>query len=136
MQYSLQNIETAVDMIINQLAHTKVICFTAPMGAGKTTLIKAICKKLGVTDVISSPTFNIINTYGTLNHETIYHLDLYRIADEEELYQTGVEEVLYSNHICFVEWPQIASNILPETAIYVQIEIINESPRSLIIKKQ
>jgi len=103
----------------------KVFLFEAPMGAGKTTIIKALCKELGVTEPITSPTFSIVNEYIGQNGP-IYHFDFYRLKNEQEAYDLGYEEYFYSGNYCFVEWPQKISSLLPENAFHIQIELENE----------
>lgn len=134
MQYQLQNIAQAAAFILNQLGTATVLCFDAPMGSGKTTLIVEICKQLGITDTPSSPTFSIINKYENEAGKVVYHLDLYRIKDEEELLQAGVEEVLYSGDLCFVEWPQIANFVMPDNAQLVDVSMVSETERLINIK--
>ncbi len=135
LTYNITEIEAAARFVIAQTVASKHLCFDAQMGAGKTTLIKAICAVLGVVDVVSSPTFSIINTYATNQNETIFHLDLYRVADEEELIQAGVEDVLMSNKLCLIEWPKIAATMLLETALCVQINIVSEQIREVTVVK-
>lgn len=109
----------------------RVFLFDAPMGAGKTTFIKALCRELGVEENVSSPTFSIINEYHS-PIGPIYHFDFYRIKEEQEAYDMGYEEYFYSGSYCFVEWPQKISNILPEDALL--IEIVISGPESRIIR--
>lgn len=109
----------------------RVFLFDAPMGAGKTTFIKALCRELGVEENVSSPTFSIINEYHS-PIGPIYHFDFYRIKEEQEAYDMGYEEYFYSGNYCFVEWPQKISNILPEDALL--IEIVISGPESRIIR--
>jgi len=104
------------------------------MGSGKTTFIHALCDVKGVKDVVGSPTFSIINEYvfeenGVI--QKIYHIDLYRLKDEEEALRAGVEDCLYSDHICFVEWPEKAEDILPEETVHVAIRIVDEQTRQI-----
>ena len=104
----------------------KVILFEAPMGAGKTTIIKELCKRLGVTESITSPTFSIVNEY-IGESGPIYHFDFYRLKDEQEAYDLGYEEYFYSGNYCFVEWPQKINSLLPEDAFLIQIELVDQS---------
>lgn len=99
----------------------KIWTFSGELGAGKTTLIKSIAGRLGVTDSVSSPTFSIINEYETKEGDVIFHFDFYRLNDLPEVYDIGTEEYFESGNYCFVEWPQIAESLLPET--YLKIEI-------------
>lgn len=104
----------------------KVFLFEAPMGAGKTTIIKALCTELGATEPITSPTFSIVNEYQG-EEAPIYHFDFYRLKDEQEAYDLGYEEYFYSGNYCFVEWPQKISSLLPENAFLIQIELDDET---------
>lgn len=99
----------------------RIFAFYGQMGAGKTTFIKAICRELGVRDEALSPTFAIINEYHTLHGEPLYHFDFYRINRLEEVYDIGYEEYLFSGHYCFLEWPELMEELLPEEAVKVQI---------------
>src|ERR1035437_1284140 len=94
--------------IIEAIKNTKVVLFYGEMGSGKTTLIKEICKQLGVKGSISSPTYGLVNEYHTKDNDTIYHLDLYRIKNIEECLDMGIEEYIDSGNYCFIEWPEIA----------------------------
>jgi tRNA threonylcarbamoyladenosine biosynthesis protein TsaE len=127
--YTISTIDEleAVALHLSQLAATaKIFLFKGPMGAGKTTLIKAMCQKLGVKDEMSSPTFSLVNEYKASNG-LIYHFDLYRIEREEELFDLGYEEYFYSGYLCLVEWPEMAPSILPQTNVTVAIELHNAS---------
>jgi tRNA threonylcarbamoyladenosine biosynthesis protein TsaE len=115
---------------------TKVFLFYGEMGAGKTTIIEALCAAKGVKERMGSPTFSIINQYAyaeTGEESLIYHIDLYRLKDEEEIIQAGVEDCVYSGAICMVEWPQKAPHLFDETAAEVYIEPLNETQRSIKI---
>ena len=100
----------------------KVFAFYGKMGAGKTTFIKALCEVLGVKDVITSPTFAIINEYTDGNNNPIYHFDFYRIKKLEEVYDMGYEDYFYSGNLCLLEWPELVEDVLPENVIKVTIE--------------
>lgn len=117
--YSFNELDAAANWLKAQVAHTKIICFNAEMGAGKTTLIKAFCKQFGVTDPMNSPSFGIVNEYHGSNQTIIYHFDLYRIKNIEELYSIGFEEYLNSGKICLIEWPQIAEFFLNQESIAI-----------------
>jgi len=116
---------------------SKVMTFEGDLGAGKTTLISAVCKNLGVKDVVGSPTFSIINEYQFEEggrEFPVYHIDLYRLEDEEEAQQAGVEACLYSGHLCFVEWPQKVPSVLPEEIILVQLTAEGENMRRICVQ--
>jgi tRNA threonylcarbamoyladenosine biosynthesis protein TsaE len=107
------------------------------MGAGKTTIITALCKQKGVKDTISSPTFSIINEYrfrNNGNESLIYHLDLYRLNSMEEIIQAGVEDCIYSGEICFVEWPEKAPEFLNENTVHVFIDLVDSTTRQVKIE--
>ena len=108
------------DILCNDEA-VKCFAFYAPMGAGKTTFIKAICEELGCDDVITSPTFAIVNEYEVANFQLIYHFDLYRIKKTEELYDIGADDYFYSGNLCFIEWPEMAESALPDETIKITI---------------
>lgn len=132
--YHKNNIADAVHYVVQQIGDAKIILLEAPMGSGKTTLINALCKHFGVTDVTSSPTFSIINEYATYSGETLYHMDLYRIKDEEELLETGIEDALYSGNYCFIEWPEMAKNLLLEKYCVVTLKMVSEEEREVEVK--
>lgn len=114
----------------------KVFAFHGPMGAGKTTLIEALCREKGVKNAMGSPTFSIINEYAFQEgggEKLIYHIDLYRLRDEQEIVQTGVEDCIYSNEICFVEWPDKAPGLFDQNTVHVFIEPAGELTRTVKI---
>ncbi|HUM65397.1 MAG TPA: tRNA (adenosine(37)-N6)-threonylcarbamoyltransferase complex ATPase subunit type 1 TsaE [Chitinophagaceae bacterium] len=133
--FSLENISESATMFWKSVGDAKVFAFHGNMGAGKTTFIHALCDVKGVKDVVGSPTFSIINEYIYSNGEAgkIFHIDMYRLKDEEEAIQAGVEDCLYSDHICFVEWPDRAPGIFPEDTIHVFIDTLESSERKLRI---
>ena len=131
LKYSLTDLAQAAKFVIEQ-SNTKTLLFYGNMGAGKTTLIKEICKQLGVNDRVSSPTFSIVNEYEAEN-DIIYHFDLYRMEDEEEGYQVGFEEYIDSGHWIFIEWPERLEKLLPQKANKVVINILNQDNRVLEI---
>ena len=116
---NLDNIRAAAREFIQNMGDAHVFAFYGKMGAGKTTFVKAICEELGVEDVITSPTFAIINEYE--GDETIYHFDFYRIKKLEEVYDMGYEDYFYSGALCFIEWPELIEEILPDDAVRVSI---------------
>lgn len=117
---SPETIHEAAKEFVAAMGDANVFAFYGNMGAGKTTFIKAICEELGVDDVITSPTFAIVNEY-TGRDTTIYHFDFYRIKKMEEVYDMGYEDYIYSNAICFMEWPELIEPLLPEDVVKVNI---------------
>jgi tRNA threonylcarbamoyladenosine biosynthesis protein TsaE len=108
---------------ITYINNKTVFAFEGNMGVGKTTFIKAICKELGVKDVINSPTFSIINEYKNyIGEKSIYHFDFYRISEINEAKEIGIEDYLYSGALCFIEWPEIIKKLLPENTVYINIK--------------
>ena len=108
-----------------------VIAFYGKMGAGKTTFIKAICEELGVEDVITSPTFAIVNEYSLPSQEALYHFDFYRIKKLEDVYDMGYEDYFYSGNLCLIEWPELIEELLPEDALRVTIEEQPDGSRTI-----
>jgi len=133
VNFTLDTIDAAAKQFLSIISNSKVIALYGAMGAGKTTFVHAVCEALGVKDAIGSPTFSIINQYQSQAGETIYHIDLYRLKDEEEAVQSGVEDCLYSGNYCFVEWPEKAVSIFPESTLHVRIALVNNHTRKLII---
>lgn len=130
--YSLSEIETVATNLLLHLT-SKVILVNGEMGAGKTTMIKALCKALNSPDLVSSPTFSLINEYRTANNEPLYHFDCYRIESEEEAYDFGAEEYLHSGHLCFIEWSENIASLLPEESNALMIEKIDATTRKITL---
>lgn len=130
--FSLDSIQVVAAKFLANLVQPATIALHGDMGAGKTTFVHALCIQLGVQDVVSSPTFSIINQYTTHSNITVYHIDLYRLKDEEEAIQAGVEDCLYSGSYCFVEWPEKTPNLLPPNTIHLYISTININTRKLV----
>ena len=131
---SLDELSSFAQIFWQQAGDTKVFLFFGEMGAGKTTLIEALCLARGVKERMGSPTFSIINQYSYADggeEKTIYHIDLYRLKDEEEIIQAGVEDCVYSGAICMIEWPQKAPGLFDETVAEVHIEPLNETQRRI-----
>lgn len=129
--YSLQDLEAVAQYILKE-SHSKILLFNGEMGVGKTTLIKTLVKMLGSTDSISSPTYSLVNEYKIPNH-SIFHFDLYRIEDEEELYNFGIEDYLSDQHWIFVEWPEILLPLIQSNYTALQLETTNTSKRKLTL---
>lgn len=130
--FSIDNIHNAAKTFINNMGTGKVFAFYGKMGAGKTTFIKAVCEELGVTDVITSPTFAIVNEYRSdTTGELIYHFDFYRIKKLEEVYDMGYEDYFYSGALCFLEWPELIEELLPSDAVKVTISETDNGDRMI-----
>ncbi len=135
MNFTIKNIdelESISQEIINLSEKNSVFCFYGNLGAGKTTLIKKICKTLHVSDSISSPTYPIINEYHYPNG-IIYHIDLYRLNSIEEALNIGLEEYLYSGNLCFIEWPDNFKSIIPDKHINIFIRKLEDESRTIEI---
>lgn len=122
---SLDEIGEAAQKFIDAMGDNRIFAFYGKMGAGKTTFIKAVCEALGVTDVINSPTFAIVNEYVDGEGELIYHFDFYRIKKEQEVLDIGYEDYVYSGNLCLMEWPELVEDLLPEET--VKVTIVEES---------
>ena len=131
---SLDEIEKAAAEFLPCLKYSRVVAFYGEMGAGKTTFIKALCACLGVTDMVNSPTFSIINEYFTSKRELIYHLDLYRLRNPEELLDIGYEDYLQSGNYLFIEWPEKAESLLSPECILARISRNSDESRRLNIE--
>ena len=127
----ISDINSVAKAFVKEMSDKNVFAFYGEMGAGKTTFIKEICKVLGVTETIASPTFAIINEYKRGDGNPIYHFDFYRIKNMEEAYDFGYEDYFYSGHLCFIEWPELVEPLLPEDVVKVQI-IIDDNHQRLI----
>lgn len=130
----LHDLPQAAGVVINNVGNSKLWCFYGEMGAGKTTLIKEVCKQLGVIDEISSPTYSLVNEYKTTFGQIIYHFDFYRIRNIEEVYDIGYEDYFYSNNICLIEWPENIEELLKNTdALTISILKNNNGSRQIKI---
>jgi len=133
IDYSIDEIRSIAAQCIEIINGRKVIVFHGPIGSGKTTLIHAICDEKNVTSPVSSPTFALINEYDS-PEGSIFHIDLYRINDEEEAVRAGVEDCLYSGKTCLVEWPEKAPSMFPEGTVHFFIEPLGDQKRRLVIQ--
>ncbi|MEN8812277.1 MAG: tRNA (adenosine(37)-N6)-threonylcarbamoyltransferase complex ATPase subunit type 1 TsaE, partial [Candidatus Arcticimaribacter sp.] len=129
---SLSEIDEVAKELLPQI-NSNIVLLNGEMGAGKTTLIKALCKALKCPDVVSSPTFSLINEYRTVDHKPLYHFDCYRIENEEEAYDFGAEEYLYSGHLCLIEWSENIQSLLPENCSSVTLEKVDSTTRKITL---
>ena len=130
----LGQIKKAAREFVGQLGQHTVFAFYGKMGAGKTTFIKSICEELGMKDVITSPTFAIVNEYTAQpDGQTIYHFDFYRIKKLEEVYDMGYEDYFYSGSLCFIEWPELIEELLPDDAVCVNIAEAPDGSRTVTL---
>ena len=131
---SLEQIHEAAREFISAMGDNTVFALYGKMGAGKTTFVKALCEELGVSDVITSPTFAIVNEYRSdEGGELIYHFDFYRIKKLSEVYDRGYEDYFYSGALCFIEWPELVEELLPGDAVKVTIEELEDGTRKIVI---
>ena len=132
---SLEHIHEAAREFIAAMGDNTVFALYGKMGAGKTTFIKALCQELGVEDVVTSPTFAVINEYRSdIAGELIYHFDFYRIKKLEEVYDMGYEDYFYRGALCFIEWPELVEELLPGNTIKVTIEELEDGSRKLTME--
>ncbi len=133
MEITIENTEglaAAARQFVEAMGERRIFAFYGKMGAGKTTFIKAICEALGVEDVVTSPTFAIVNEYGADGaFDRVYHFDFYRIKNLREAYDIGCEEYFYSGCPCFIEWPELVEELLPENTVNVSIEVRDNESR-------
>jgi tRNA threonylcarbamoyladenosine biosynthesis protein TsaE len=119
--------------ILEYTSGKKLLAFYGPMGAGKTTIIKAVCKILGAEDIVTSPTFTLVNEYRTTTGEVLYHIDFYRINKKEEVLDLGIEEYFNSGYYCLMEWPELIGEILPPETVIIKITVDKKEHRVLEI---
>lgn len=131
IQYNIEQVETVAKQVL-EAATSKIILFEGDMGVGKTTLIKTLVGLLGSEDLVSSPTFSLVNEYKGIN-DNIFHFDLYRVDDEEELYNFGIETYIYSDDYVFVEWPNLLKPLLQDQFTTINIKLSENSTRELTL---
>ena len=136
-KYKLNEIDKVSDIIISELDKTNIVLFNGEIGSGKTTIIKSILEKMGVSENITSPTFSIVNEY-LLKQDNIYHFDLYRVKSVDELNQIGFEDYIYSDNLCFIEWPKLVLKYFFSCYLLINLKFIDKKTREfeLIIKNQ
>jgi len=130
---ALSDLKEIARQVVEQLGKFKVWLFYGEMGSGKTTLIKEICKAVGVVDTMSSPTFSIVNEYETADRIKVFHFDFYRIKNEAEAYNIGTDEYFYSGSPCFMEWPENIPSLIPPQHAEVAIQVENRALRTIVI---
>ena len=130
--FSIEQLESVAQQIITEQP-PKVILFHGEMGVGKTTLIKQLCKILGVTAATSSPTFSLVNEYETVTNQTVYHFDFYRLKNEMEALDMGADDYFYSGNWCFIEWAEKIPNLIPEEHAIITIELVEDGKRHLTL---
>lgn len=128
---NISDLSPAAPKIIGAAGSSRIIAFYGQMGAGKTTIIKALCAYLGANDLVSSPTFTLINEYLTNKGESIYHIDFYRIRKAEEIFDFGIEEYFSSGSMCFLEWPELVEEYLPSDVFRIKITLGGNEERIL-----
>ncbi|MEX0982734.1 MAG: tRNA (adenosine(37)-N6)-threonylcarbamoyltransferase complex ATPase subunit type 1 TsaE [Bacteroidales bacterium] len=126
---SIDKIDSAARQLVDILGSRRKVAFFGEMGAGKTTLIQAVCKVLGVEDTVASPTFALINEYFTKEGVSVYHFDLFRIEDISEMYDLGYEDYFYSDAYCFIEWPEKVMELIPEDVLMLEIKVMDDGCR-------
>jgi tRNA threonylcarbamoyladenosine biosynthesis protein TsaE len=127
----LENLQDVAKQIFECLGDKKIVALYGNMGAGKTTLIKAICREAGVDESVTSPTFSLVNEYRTSGNKTVCHFDFYRINSISEVYDLGYEEYFYSGELCFIEWPEMIEELLPENTLRIYIKVLNNDKRAI-----
>ena len=130
--FTIDELESVAQQTIAQQP-AKVILFHGEMGVGKTTLIKQLCKTLGVTEATSSPTFSLVNEYETIANQIVYHFDFYRLKNEMEALDMGADDYFYSGNWCFIEWAEKIPNLIPEEHAIITIELVDDGKRHLTL---
>lgn len=132
--FSLAEIDAVADAFVAWRDDRRVFALEGGMGAGKTTLVHAICRAMGVREAMSSPTYSLVNRYAALDGREILHMDLYRLADAEEALEAGIGEDLESGSVCFVEWPSRAPELLPDDTTELQLDVLADGRRRLLVR--
>ncbi len=130
---NINSINETAEQILSAFPEARIFAFYGEMGAGKTTIIKALCKKLGVTDSMSSPSYSIVNQYN--GKETVYHIDFFRLKTIKEAFAIGIDEYINSKKYCFIEWSQIIEPLLPKSTIKINITVKENGMRELTLEK-
>jgi tRNA threonylcarbamoyladenosine biosynthesis protein TsaE len=138
MTFHIQNLEdipATAQLFLEEFIHNKVFAFDGEMGAGKTTFISALLSAMGIQELEGSPTYSLVNTYDSAMYGKVYHFDVFRLKDEREAFDIGIEEMLYTGGICFIEWPEKIANLLPDNTIWVYIRKLDDNSRTLTVEQ-
>lgn len=131
---SAEELSQIAPKILEAIGNKRVVTFDAPMGAGKTTLIKALCESIGTDSIVNSPTFAIVNDYEMNNGDSVFHFDMYRLKNIIEAVDMGCEEYFYSGNYCFIEWPEIVTSLLPNDIAEIKISVGNDGTRTITVQ--
>ena len=131
----LEDIPATAQLFLEAFLHNKVFAFDGEMGAGKTTFISALLSAMGIQELEGSPTYSLVNTYDSAMYGKVYHFDVFRLKDEREAFDIGIEEMLYNGGICFIEWPEKIANLLPDNTIWVYIRKLDDNSRTLTVEQ-
>ena len=138
MTFHIQNLEdipATAQLFLEEFLHNKVFAFDGEMGAGKTTFISALLSAMGIQELEGSPTYSLVNTYDSAMYGKVYHFDVFRLKDEREAFDIGIEEMLYNGGICFIEWPEKIANLVPDNTIWVYIRKLDDNSRTLTVEQ-
>lgn len=131
----LEDLPAKSQLFLEEFGHNKVFAFDGEMGAGKTTFISALLTAMGINELEGSPTYSIVNVYESAMFGKVYHFDVYRLKNELEAYDIGIEEMFYSGGICFIEWPEKIANLLPDNTIWVYIRKLEDNSRTITVEQ-
>ena len=133
IEFGLTQIDAAAEALLQRMGDRRKAALYGPMGAGKTTFVRALCRALGIAENVSSPTFAIVNEYSLAQSgDAVYHLDLYRLKTLQEAMDIGVENYLEDEHYCFIEWPELIEPLLPRDAFRIKLELVIDSQRKIL----